>query len=141
MPQWPAGLPVRPPDGSWAIDIQDPAIRTQPDIGPPMVRARYSIEWERWQGTLTLTKDEYEQMREFWKTDCEYGSTEFTAFHWEDFASEHEVDGWRADEADLAASVQARLEEVVLALAQFLCPDCPVDLSLVVLPGLAEHGQ
>jgi hypothetical protein len=30
---------------------------------------------------------------------------------------------------------------MVLALAQFLCPGCPVDLPLVVLPGLAEHGQ
>jgi hypothetical protein len=30
---------------------------------------------------------------------------------------------------------------VVLTFAQFLRPDRPVDLPLVVLPGLAEYGQ
>jgi len=30
---------------------------------------------------------------------------------------------------------------VVLTLAQYLRPDCPVDLPLVVLPGLAEYGK
>jgi hypothetical protein len=30
---------------------------------------------------------------------------------------------------------------VVLTLAQHLRPDCPVDLPLVVLPGLPEYGQ
>jgi hypothetical protein len=40
--------------------------------------------------------------------------------------------------------VGPRCGSVVLTLAQFLrpgLPDCPVDLPLVVLPGLAEHGQ
>ena len=30
---------------------------------------------------------------------------------------------------------------MVVALAQFLRPDRPVDLPLVMLPGLAEHGE
>jgi len=29
----------------------------------------------------------------------------------------------------------------VIALAEFLRPDCPVDLPLVVLPSLSEHRQ
>lgn len=88
MPQWPAHFPIRPPDGAWAIEIVDPAVRNQPDLGPPMVRMRASIEWEIWQGTLTLTKDEYEQVREFWKTDCSFGAAEFTAFDWKDLLTE-----------------------------------------------------
>jgi hypothetical protein len=29
----------------------------------------------------------------------------------------------------------------MISLAQFLRPDGPVDLPLVMLPGLAEHGE
>ena len=88
MPQWPQHIAFRPPDGAWAIQIIDPAIRSQPEIGPPIVRLRYSIEWEQWQGTLTLTRDEKEQLREFWKTDCNRGTTLFQAISWEDLITE-----------------------------------------------------
>lgn len=88
MPQWPAHFPVRPPDGAWAIETVDPAIRSQPDIGPPIVRLRYSTDWEIWQGTLTLTLEEKQQLFDFWRTDCSRGTAPFTALHWEDLLTE-----------------------------------------------------
>jgi carbamoyltransferase len=55
---------------------------------------------------------------------------------WESFAERHRGDTWGTEEADLAASVQARLEEVVLALADRLHDACRLP-SLVMAGGVA----
>jgi carbamoyltransferase len=55
---------------------------------------------------------------------------------WESFTERHRGDSWRTEEADLAASVQARLEEVVLALADHLYEACRLP-SLVMAGGVA----
>jgi carbamoyltransferase len=55
---------------------------------------------------------------------------------WESFTKRHAGDVWRTDEADLAASVQARIEEVLLALADHLHGACNLR-SLVMAGGVA----
>ena len=88
MPQWPENLPLRPPDGAFAVQLIDPAIRNQPDLGPPLVRLRASVEWEIWQGTLTLTTDEKDQLLDFWRTDCARGTAEYQVLHWTSIGTE-----------------------------------------------------
>ena len=55
---------------------------------PNSVRLRASVEWEIWQGTLTLTTDEKDQLLDFWRTDCARGTAEYQVLHWTSIGTE-----------------------------------------------------
>lgn len=81
--RWPEDLPKQPPEGAFGMTIVDPAVRNQPDRGPPMVRKRASIEFEQWSASYILSKAQWQTLKDFWKITCAYGTAEFETYRWD----------------------------------------------------------
>ena len=82
MTTWPTSLPRRPPEGAWAATLVDPTVRNQPEIGPPMARARATTDFMIFQGTLVLSRADYRTLYLFWRDDCGNGASTFTGPDW-----------------------------------------------------------
>ncbi len=82
MPTWPGSLPRRPPPGQWQVEIIDPTVRNNPDVGPPMTRKRATTDWAIFKGTYVLSRADYRTLYLFWRDDCEHGSLSFTGPDW-----------------------------------------------------------
>lgn len=84
MPAWPGDLPRQPMDGSYNYAPVDNVARTENDIGPPIMRRRFTGSSRVESGTLALNETQARSLMDFWDIDLAQGSLQFTMASWRD---------------------------------------------------------
>ena len=78
---WPVSLPQVPLRQGFGESAQSPVIRTQMDVGPAKLRARYTAEVTLYNFRFLLTDAQVVTLETFYKTTLTFGSLRF---HWTD---------------------------------------------------------
>lgn len=78
MATWPVSLPAAPLLGGIEAEDQDNVIRFEPDVGEAMARQRSTAVPVRMTVEFKLTEAQRATLMAFYRTDCAYGSVEFT---------------------------------------------------------------
>lgn len=78
LPAWPATLPQAPDRRSWTGGPREDRAVFEPDLGPPMLRARTTVDTTVWTATFPrLTFAQVETFRAFWHDDLRRGTLPF----------------------------------------------------------------
>ena len=82
LPNWPASLPQTPERRSWTGGPREDRAVFEPEVGPPMLRARTTADTREYQGTFPLlTQAQLAAFETFWRVDLGRG---VRAFRWTD---------------------------------------------------------
>lgn len=81
MAVWPASLPQIALADSFEESAQSVLIRTEMDVGPPKVRARYTAEIKRFRFALVLTGAQVATLETFFTSTIVFGSLPFDWFN------------------------------------------------------------
>lgn len=81
---WPASLPQIPLRNGFSESGQGATIRTQMDVGPAKLRARYTAEIVNFNISLVLTTPQRSTLETFYQTTTVFGSC---PFDWDDFVN------------------------------------------------------
>jgi hypothetical protein len=116
MEQWPPNLNYKLDRGSFSLEEREPA-RTDFDDGPQLVRVRFNNPPLIYNGTITLTNDEFTVFRGFYFNTLRQGSRWFQFPIWEGlgynsrkarFAEKYQIkdEGW--DQYTLTVKLEVR---------------------------------
>lgn len=78
IPVWPTSLPERFDADGYEEEEANNILRSETDMGPPMVRKRTSANVLPVKGSLYLTTAQRATLREFYRDDCQSGSIRFS---------------------------------------------------------------
>lgn len=74
---WPESLPQQFESNGFSDEFADNRYATQPDLGPALVRSRFSSMPRKVRGSMKMTKEQLKTFRKFWKTDTLDGKLPF----------------------------------------------------------------
>jgi hypothetical protein len=78
---WPSSLPQKVDADKYKEAIQDNRLRSDPDMGPPKMRPRFSAVIETFSIEMNLTRDQSDDFITFYKSTTSFGTKEFQWTH------------------------------------------------------------
>lgn len=81
MPAWPATLPQSPLLDGYSEEAGDNVLRSQPEMGPPKTRRRFTARIDRLNLSYVMTTAQLGIFEAFWRTDLADGALPITMPH------------------------------------------------------------